>query len=62
MDGLYEGKTILSIAEELGISPKTASTHKAKLFAKLGVRNQTEFIKLIIKQREEDVGMNTGAN
>lgn len=36
-----------SIAEELGISPRTVEVHKARVMEKLGVRNVVELVRLV---------------
>jgi two-component system, NarL family, response regulator NreC len=46
-----EGHTNKEIADRLGISPRTAETHRTHLLHKLQLRNQTELIKYAIEQR-----------
>jgi DNA-binding CsgD family transcriptional regulator len=36
------------VARHLGISPKTVEQHKARIFAKLGVPNQTAAVRLVL--------------
>ena len=43
---LLEGGRIASIAERLGVSPRTASNHLKSAFWKLGVHSQAELIEL----------------
>ncbi|WP_395700620.1 response regulator transcription factor [Aquabacterium sp.] len=40
-----------SIAERLGISPRTVEVHKARLMAKLGARNLAELIRISTQSR-----------
>lgn len=35
------------VAEQLGLSPRTVEVHKARILAKLGVRNHTELVRLV---------------
>lgn len=46
---LSDGLTLKMIAAKLGISVQTASKHRSKLFEKLGVGNEIELLKLLIK-------------
>jgi PAS domain S-box-containing protein len=39
---LVEGRTSKEIARALGVSPRTAEAHRARLLAKLGARNSVE--------------------
>lgn len=43
--GMWEGRTLTEIAEQLGIARKTASAHKAQLFKRMGVTTNAEFFK-----------------
>lgn len=43
-----EGKTITQIAEILGLSVKTVSTYKTRIFSKLGINNNSELIRFAI--------------
>lgn len=47
---LAEGKTSREIAEYLGVSLKTAMTHRANLMSKLGAHSRAELIKLAIRK------------
>jgi DNA-binding NarL/FixJ family response regulator len=47
---LAEGKTSRDIAKYLGISLKTAMTHRANIMAKLGVHSRAELIRLAIRK------------
>lgn len=47
---LAEGKTSREIAKYLGISPKTAMTHRTNLMAKLQVHSRTELIRYAIRK------------
>lgn len=47
---LAEGKTSRDIAKYLGISLKTAMTHRANLMAKLGLHSRAEVIKYAIRK------------
>lgn len=44
---LAEGKPNKVIAIELGISQRTAEAHRARVFAKLAVRNAVELVRLM---------------
>jgi DNA-binding NarL/FixJ family response regulator len=44
-----EGRSCVEIAACLGISPRTAETHRAHLMQKLGFRNQTEVVRFAIR-------------
>jgi DNA-binding NarL/FixJ family response regulator len=48
---LVSGKTVSDIGEELNLSVKTISTHKARLLQKMGVANQTELVHYAIRHR-----------
>lgn len=52
---LAEGKTSREIAKYLGISLKTAMTHRTNLMAKLGVHSRAELIKYAIRKGVIDV-------
>ena len=43
------GLTAKEIARQLGISPKTVEQHKARIFERLGVRNQAEAVRVAIE-------------
>jgi DNA-binding NarL/FixJ family response regulator len=42
---LVEGKSGIQIADELSLSAKTVSTHKARLLRKMNLNNQTELVR-----------------
>jgi DNA-binding NarL/FixJ family response regulator len=44
------GSTTRAVALTMGISPKTVENHKQRIFAKLGVRNQTHAVAVAIRQ------------
>jgi len=48
---LVSGKAITDIAEQLNLSVKTVSTHKARLMQKMGMSTQTELIRYAINHR-----------
>jgi len=48
-DMIVRGDTLVSIAEQLNISPKTVSTHKFRLMEKLGVESMSELIRYALK-------------
>lgn len=48
---LGEGKTVTSIAAELGLSVKTVSTYRARIMVKLGANSTAELIRYAIDQR-----------
>jgi DNA-binding NarL/FixJ family response regulator len=45
-----EGHKNAEIAAQLGISPRTAETHRANIMRKLGLRNQAEMIRYALQQ------------
>ena len=45
-----EGRSCVEIAACLGISPRTAETHRAHLMQKLGLHNQTELVRFAVRQ------------
>ena len=45
-----EGGSNKEVAETLGISVKTAMSHREKVMEKLGVHNRTELVRLAIKR------------
>ena len=51
---LVSGKSVSDIAENLNLSVKTVSTHKARLMEKMGLANQTELVHYAIKHRLVD--------
>ena len=46
---LADGRTLKEIATEFEISVQTASKHRSRLFQKLGVGNEIELLKLLIR-------------
>jgi DNA-binding NarL/FixJ family response regulator len=54
---LVSGKAVSEIANELNLSVKTVSTHKARLMEKMGIDNQAELVRYAIKHRlVDDIG------
>ncbi|MBI3898210.1 MAG: response regulator transcription factor [Gammaproteobacteria bacterium] len=51
---LVSGKSVTEIGEQLNLSVKTVSTHKARLMEKLGLTNQTELVRYAIAHRLVD--------
>jgi DNA-binding NarL/FixJ family response regulator len=47
---LAMGLSTSEIAQELGLSPKTADSHRANVLRKLGLRNNVEIARLAIRQ------------
>lgn len=45
---MMDGQTISAISERLCLSPKTVSTYRARLYAKLGVQNDIELTRLAL--------------
>jgi two-component system invasion response regulator UvrY len=43
------GKTVKQIAEELGLSPKTISTHRARLLRKMRLKTSAELIRYAVQ-------------
>jgi len=48
---LVSGQTVSLIAEQLNLSVKTVSTHKARLMQKMSMHNQTELIRYAISHQ-----------
>ena len=48
---LGEGKTVTSIAAELGLSVKTVSTYRSRIMVKLGANSTAELIRYALDQR-----------
>jgi two-component system response regulator FixJ len=46
LDGIIRGKTIKTIALELGVDLKTVELHRANAMSKLNVRNLPELLRL----------------
>ena len=44
------GKGLTEIANELGVSVKTVSTHRTRILAKLGIKNNAELVHYALKQ------------
>lgn len=53
---LAQGATVTEIAEELCLSSKTVSTHKARILQKLGAANLAELIRYAVRQGLVDHG------
>lgn len=47
----HEGLSLVEIAERLELSPKTVTSHKANIMAKLGVANNAELIRHVVDSR-----------
>jgi RNA polymerase sigma factor (sigma-70 family) len=47
MQLLGEGLQNRAVAERLGLSPRTVEVHKARILAKLGIRNVAELVRLV---------------
>ena len=47
--GLVKGKSVAEYAREAGISSNTARTHIKRIYAKTGVRRQSELVRLLLK-------------
>jgi DNA-binding NarL/FixJ family response regulator len=48
---LVAGTSVSDIAQQLNLSVKTVSTHKARLMEKMGLANQTELVRYAIKHQ-----------
>jgi DNA-binding NarL/FixJ family response regulator len=48
------GASVSDIAQQLNLSVKTVSTHKARLMEKMGLANQAELIHYAIRHRLSD--------
>jgi DNA-binding CsgD family transcriptional regulator len=48
LDLVARGLAAKQVATQLGISPKTVEQHKTRIFAKLGVRNQTAAVSVLL--------------
>jgi DNA-binding NarL/FixJ family response regulator len=51
---LVDGQAVSEIANELNLSVKTVSTHKARLMEKMGIDNQAELVRYAMKHRLVD--------
>lgn len=51
---LVSGQAVTAIADELNLSVKTVSTHKARLMEKMGIDNQAELVRYAIRHRLVD--------
>lgn len=49
MDCLLQGTSLVTIAAELGISPRSVSTYRTRLLEKMGVSNNAELISLMAR-------------
>jgi two-component system invasion response regulator UvrY len=45
---MMDGQSIGAISEKLCLSPKTVSTYRTRLYAKLGVQNDIELARLAL--------------
>ncbi|MGH2806420.1 MAG: response regulator transcription factor [Actinomycetota bacterium] len=52
LDLVARGLAAKQVASHLGISPKTVEQHKTRIFAKLGVRNQTAAVSILLGGHE----------
>lgn len=52
---IVEGKCIKAIANELSISDKTVSTHKAHILSKLGVHNVPDLVRYVMHSELSDL-------
>ncbi len=50
---LATGRTIKEISEELSLSPNTISTYRLRIFRKLGLRNNSELVRYVIRSQTE---------
>ena len=41
---LWDGKTIMEIAQERFVTPKTIETHRAQLYLKSGIKNRLSLL------------------
>jgi len=57
---LVAGTSVSEIAQQLNLSVKTVSTHKARLMEKMGLANQTELVRYAIKHRLVDDSASPG--
>jgi DNA-binding NarL/FixJ family response regulator len=48
---LVSGRTVSDIADDLNLSAKTVSTHKARLMEKMGIDNQADLVRYAIRYR-----------
>ena len=46
---VVEGHTNVSIAERIGLSPKTVETYRARIMRKLGVKDTVELVKFAMR-------------
>lgn len=45
------GLSLVEVAERLGLSPKTVTTHKTNIMSKLGVANNVELIRYVVDRK-----------
>jgi DNA-binding CsgD family transcriptional regulator len=45
------GRTLSDIARDLGLSPKTISTYRARVLEKLGMQTNAELMRYVIENR-----------
>ena len=57
---LVAGTSVSDIATQLNLSVKTVSTHKARIFEKMGLANQAELIRYAIRHRLGDSSDDAG--
>ena len=50
LDFAVEGRTSVQIAERLGISPRTAETHRSNIYKKLRLKSQADLIALALRR------------
>jgi DNA-binding NarL/FixJ family response regulator len=48
---LVSGRAVSDIADDLNLSAKTVSTHKARLMEKMGIDNQADLVRYAIRHR-----------
>ena len=48
---LVSGRAVSDIADDLNLSAKTVSTHKARLMEKMGIDNQADLVRYAIRNR-----------
>ena len=54
LDLLVNGQNVKSIAKQLGISPKTAEVHRARVLEKLSVDSTVELVRLVVANSPPD--------
>ncbi len=50
LDKIAAGKSSKEAARDLGVSPRTVETHRARIMAKLGARNAADLVRIVLAE------------